>query len=432
MSFQGPVNIKIGGNLGGRARSTDAIMAIVAAMPAAVVDGFQFGTAYRLMSLQDAEDLGLNAAYDANEDSRMHYHISEFFRNNPGGILWIYGVEREDDTTPGWADLITAAKTLMLHEDVKREPRVIGIVYDHTAAEVTYDGGFEDGVVDAATLAQAMIAELFAQAIYVDGIVLEGRGCQYPLTDLENLRLLSAPNVSICAAQDPAIVALDDENENMLNHAAVGAALGMISQRKVSEDMGSVDIVNKPDSRKGTENYTLTDVLAERWLSANLSGGTPFNSLTMADQAKLEEFGVIFAGKYEGYPGIYFSGSHTCVALTDDFCYIERNRVWNKAARLLRSALIPKLKSEVPVTESGQIAPSTIAAWEVAVERKLNPMRTANEISGFSFKIVQEDEEGNPINFLAGEPIITRLGVTPNGIAKEIKNEIGFVNPNNQ
>lgn len=430
MSFQGPQNIKIGGNLGGRARSADAIQALVIAAPTAVVDGFQFGTAYRLMSVQEAEELGLNAAYDANEDSRIYYHITEFFRNNPGGILWILGVEREDDATPGWQELINAAKGLMLNESVKREPRVIGIAFDRTVATPTYTGGFETGVTAAVPLAQTMVNDLFAQAIYVDGVVLEGRGLQYPLTDLANLRQLNAPNVSICAAQDPKVVSLDPDNANMNQHAAIGAALGMISQRKVSEDMGSVDIAVKPDSRKGQENYTLTDELAERWLSANLSGGTPFNTLTLSDQSKLNEYGVIFAGKFEGYPGIYFSGSHTCTLVTNDFSYIERNRVWNKAARLVRAALIPKIRSEVPVTEEGKIAATTVASWETAVERNVGQMLTASEISGMSFSIVQEDEEGNAINFLAGEAIITRLGVTPNGIAKEIKNEIGFVNPN--
>src|SRR5690606_1709534 len=72
----------------------------------------------------------------------------------------------------------------------------------------------------------------------IDNVMLEG----LPAADvvgvnaLPDLRALTAGNVSVCIAQDPAIAAIDGAYEN---YVAIGAALGMLSVRQVNENLGS-------------------------------------------------------------------------------------------------------------------------------------------------------------------------------------------------
>ena len=81
---------------------------------------------------------------------------------------------------------------------------------------------------------------------------------------------------------------------------------------------------------------------------------------------------------------MYFSGSATCCTKTSDYAYIENNRVWNKAARLIREALAPFLKGKVKKDPStGYIKATTIAHWErVCAKASIERMEAENDISG--------------------------------------------------
>lgn len=372
MGFTG-VNInKQNGGLGRRNSSKDAIMALVVGMPIVGTTAV-LNTAYRLLQASDAEALGVNEAFDANNDLLAYNAVKEFFTYCPDGVLYLI---------PTTAGLEASA---MLEEDAlkaalrtQKNIKSIGVM-GATSTVTPLEAEVE--------VIQAVVDAFAAEHNYIDAIILEGLAdaATLAIAAYPDLRAKKAPNVSVCIAQDPAVASIDAA---YANSATVGAVLGMLAVRRVNENIGSLDILSKPDGSKGDQDYPLTVTGTDRFAAAALSDGTPFEDLTPAEIKELTNKGYIFAGAFDGYGGIFFNGSPTAVEKASDYAYIENNRVWNKAARLIRTTLIPKVKGVVkkdPTT--GFIKATTVSAWQGLLNKAMETMVVDDEISGFSFYI---------------------------------------------
>ena len=256
-----------------------------------------------------------------------------------------------------------------------------------------------------------MVNKFREDHLYIDAVILEGVGKYInAIADAVDLRKLDAENVSVVIAQDPARAAKD---EAYRTHAAVGSALGMLSVRYVHENMGSVDI----------ENYPLTDKLNGLWLDAALSNGKPFSQLSVSDQKKLTEQGYIFVGSFQGYAGFFFSNSCTCTEADSDYAYIEYNAVWNKAARIIRNTLLPRVRSKVKADPStGYISNTTISSWDALVKSALETMVTSEDIADFDIYI-------NPKQMaVSDKPFNIKVKLVADGIVHEFEIDLGFTN----
>lgn len=419
MAFKGVVNTKLSGGLGRRNPSTDSVVGLV--MGGVATANIALGVVKKLIQKEDAEALLLNAAYDSTNGVRVYEHIQQFFEFCPDGTLYIMIVAK--GTTQ--AQMCTFAndyvKKIVLDPISNRTIKLVGTVLNPaTAYAPVTTNGIDVDAEAAIPLAQALVDALAAEFVYIDGIVIEGRNVSGTIGDLLDLRTKTAQNVSVCIGTDPFIVAL---NADYAGSASVGTALGGLAVRKVSEDLGSVDIARKPQIKKGQPNYSLTNEANGTWLTAALTSGVLFSSLTAAEKQLLTDKGYIYVGAYEGYPGLYFNEGPTCVEAASDYSYINMNRVWNKAARYVRTALIPKMNSEVEVTDAGAIESDTISEWVGAANRELDKMKADEEVSSYIFYIDPAQ------NVLGGDPIITKLTIVPKGIARKIENELGFTNP---
>lgn len=371
MGFRGVRINKQNGGLGRRNTNTDAVMCLVVGMP---ISGtlLKRNKAYRLLQSSDAEALKLNAAFDANNEVLIYNEIKDFFTYCPDGVLYLIPT----------AESLTGDKILQqkeVQEAIKSERTIksIGVLgATTTLTEI-------DEIVESV---QLVVNNFVKENNYLDAVILEGKsGGSLSISNYKNLRSKKAPNVSVSIAQDPAIASIDPAYSK---YASVGAVLGMLAVRQVNENLGSVDILNKPDNAKGTRDYSLTVLGTNKYASAALSDGTPFDALTRVEIDELTNKGYIFAGAFDGYGGIFFNGSPTCVEQASDFAYIENNRVWNKAARLVRTTMIPRVKGIVKKDPStGFIKATTISAWEGLLNKAMETMLIDNEISGFDFYI---------------------------------------------
>ncbi|MBN2262528.1 MAG: hypothetical protein JW735_06440, partial [Prolixibacteraceae bacterium] len=328
MSFKGIQITKAQGGLGRRTANNDAHFGLVAGGVATAK--LALGTVAKLIQLTDAEDLGITESYDTANGVLLHYHIREFFRLCPGGTLYIMlvtkGTAQSDmvETADGYINKLISS------DEAEGKIKYIGIVMNpgvYTPVYPATNKGVSADILSAIAKAQATVEWLKSERnYYLDGIMVEGRDLDPDNTigSLEDLRTLNAPNVSVVFGADAAVLAIQ------ANTAAVGAAMGMLAQRKVSECLGSVDVANKSEAQKGQEYYSLSDTANGYFLKASLSSGKSVAELTKTEKAALTDKGYIYAGYYEGYPGIYFSDSPTCVAADNDYAYIENNRVWNK------------------------------------------------------------------------------------------------------
>lgn len=334
----------------------------------------------RLASLEDAEALGITADYDVNGQS-VFYQIQQFFRMNPSGDLYIMAT-----TATSYEEI--AGKAMDMQEKANGNIRQMAVIY---SGATTF----------AQTQAAVLKAQTEADLAYKDympfEIILEGKGFTVDAPSLEGS---DAENVSVVIAMDV------EKARTYKNTAAVGLALGAISKAKVSENIAWI------------EKFNLT---GEGFAKAGFVGGEEIKTLgTLGD---LNEKRFIFARTHTGLPGVYFNDSATCTTGTSDFAYVENNRTINKATRLLRTALLPKLASPVLVDIDGKLPQSVSKSFEGLCRSALEGMVANQEVSAFDVYVDPKQ------NILATSELKVKAEITPIGTARKIMVDLGFKNP---
>lgn len=420
MSLEGPNIIKIGGGLGQQAPSDRNVGSLILANGYAVATTFPLGATKELNSIDDAAALGLSAATDANAATATTacawYHIDEFFRVNPDGRLFVHNGNdvpvADIFAVDGPADALLAASD--------NSVRYMGLVFGFDPSDTLVNtSGFAADVLIAAAAAQVWISARAAVNIYIDAIVIEGVDAS--LTPID-LKALDAPQVIIATACDHGYMAQFGDPA-FLSTAAVGTVLGSIGVRMLSESIASVVLERYPSTARGQANYSLVDTRKNRWLKVGLSSGELVVDVPDARLKLMKKNAYCFADRFIGYQGIYFNSEATCTLVTDDFNTVHANRVWNESARGIRRALIPRMSSRIRISPSGPIDPATIADWDAACKRELEVLLKEDEIADFTFTMDPNQD------VIAQGKVRCRLRVVPQGIAKAIEAEIGFLNP---
>ncbi len=383
---------KRNGGLGRRFPSGDAISGLVA-NGVAVVGGVQLNTTYRLKSVKDALLLLILPAYDSDNSVLVYEHISEFFRVNPNGDLYLQLVAK----SMSYVDMLditntNSAKKLLIEADgtIKQ----LGIAYN-PATSVT---DFSDTLL-AVTKAQELATEEYAQHRPVQ-IVLEGKG--FDLTSTTDLRAMNAKNVSVMIGQAIPVLAQDP------TYSAVGTLLGVVSLAKVNENIAWVERFNMYGGR----------------LTATSIGGVNLSAVSEGKKEILNDYGHIFFIKHTGRAGFYLNDSHTCTIITDDYAYVESNRVIDKGARAIRQALLPKLNAPVLVdTDTGRLSPEVVKYYESLSRKALEAMISNGELSGADVFV-------DPFqDIIATSEFQVEFDLIPTGTNRKIKAILGFSNP---
>ncbi len=426
---------KLSGGLGRRNPEQDMVSGLL--FSGLETSSLKFDTIKRIASLEDAEALGIDESYDINGQS-AYYQIQQFFRMNPSGDLYVMlvGTEVYGDTVK---------KAMSMQEKANGNIRQMAIIFsgDTTFAQTK----------DALAIAQEQ-----ADLAYTDympfEIILEGKGFNAAVeTDSPSLALLNSENVSVVIAMDvekafeqkliqqytnkayilksgeelvPSQNSSDIYNvrdadglkkdgsavlefafqESYKNTDAVGLALGALSKAKVSENIAWI------------EKFNLT---GNGFAKPGFVGGKEIKSL--GDLRTLNEKRYIFTQTHTGLAGVYFNDSHTCTTGTSDFAYIENNRTVNKATRLLRTALLPKLASPVLVDIDGKLPQSVSKSFEDLCRNALEGMVANQEVSAFDVYVDPKQ------NILATSELKVKAEITPIGTARKIMVDLGFKNP---
>ncbi|MGC4130070.1 MAG: DUF2586 family protein [Bergeyella sp.] len=404
--LQGTTFKKKNGGLGRTAPTNDSVSLLVVAMSIAG-STLVYGQAKELIQPEDAEVFGITEAFDANNQTLAYHHISENFRLAPESTLYILPVEANSTIQ---SKINVTISTLKKHRSIK------GVGF----AGFTNDLSTIPAEVD--SIQTLLVDEAAKEGIDLDYVIIEGKGTDAPIliNNFVDLRTKAAPNISVVIAQDKDIAALDSEYSN---YAAVGAALGMINVRNVAENIGSVDVEKKPIDSRSYETYPLTDSGTGRFVNVGISTGQSIDELTDVQLKSLNAKGYIFAGQYEAEADFYFSNSPTCVSIASDYSYIERNRTWNKAKRLIAKTLLPKVKAKVPKDpQTGFVKSTTVSNWETLLEKALDSMVTSEEVTGYDLFLdnKQYPDETTPFK--------VRCSLVAFGIVHTFEIELGYTN----
>ena len=397
------INRTIGG-LGRIGANADGICGLV--ITGAAASGLALGVAKRLGSLNQAKALGVDASYDTTNSTRTYYHVSEFFRLNPKGVLWLMLVAGSNSMTDICLKTNAFAKRLLT--EANGEIRCLGVAVH---SETTAGAGLDADVLAAITNAQGLADEEFTEHRPVD-IVSEGIGYTGNATTATDLRTLGSRDITVVIGQDGSRTDAADY------WASIGAVLGAYSRRGgVNESIGWVAKQNLSSEGEGV------------FLSAKLSDGVAVKDVPKADLDTLADKGYLFGIPYAGYAGIYWWGSPTCISITDDFAVIQNNSVLKKAVRICRNVMLPNIQRPLKVdAATGRLRADMKAHFEAEIRQAITK-DMQGEFSDLSTLIVDPayDEDNAPYPAINQDNTLRFvIGIVPDGTAVEIVGQIGL------
>ena len=332
----------------------------------------------------------------------LHYHISEFFRLAPGATLFVMAVATLDGT-------FTEIKQLQQHTGGKL--RRVGIAQPDVALAT---------VITQAATVNAVCTELAGLNMPLTAI-LTGYVTSANIASLADLHTQNCPRVGICLAQDGGGYGAYLQSVNAAQSiGAMGALLGALAKRRVSDSIGWVEKYNVvttayPKNLTGGEQQALElDVPA-------LCDGTLISDLTPAQLQSINDKGYILLFKHVGYSGTYWNDAFAAIAATSDYAYLENRETMDKACRGVHQALLPQISGPAYVDPAtGNLAESTCKRLEALAEVPLEQMVRDGELSGYAVSI----DPTQPVLSTSKLEVVIKL--VPVGVLREITVTIGF------
>lgn len=378
------------GGLGRPLPGEDHISGLMYYRPSLTARPAGFGTDAEktVFSLAEAEALGITQA--SSDYGRLWYHVSEYFRVQPRGVLHL-GIydDPADFAAHDYAEVVT------LQQFAQGKIRQLGV--------------YLDGVNGVNT---AILAALHARAValYADHmpmVVLAAFDLHaVALAGLPDLRTSTAYYVSVVIAQDGAATGAAIYDADEVSPTALGAALGSMALAQVHESIGW--------PRKFRPSETELDVAA-------FGNGDLFSAMSSAAMDTLHDKGYIFLRKFVGLSGSYWNDAPTAIAASSDFAYQEANRTIDKAVRLAYAALIQEVNGPVLVDpETGQLSESYTEYLKGVSDTALAQMAQDGELSGFQTLINPEQ------NVLATSTIEVTIELVGIGVSRTLQVNIGL------
>jgi hypothetical protein len=330
---------------------------------------------------------GIDTAATFSKMAVWHYHISEFFRVQPKGELYLHF---SNSTTWDFSELQT------LQDFSGGKIRQVGVL----AYERTFSAGD--------TSAIQTVCNTLASQHKPMSVILSENMIGSVLTNLADLNAYSNNNVSVIIGQDGAgqgnYLFITNSQTNSIG--MIGATLGAVSLSKVSEDIAWV---SKYNMSNGIELDTI-----------NFADGTPIKTTAQNLLNKLDNQRYIFLIKYVGIAGSYFNDSHCAVTVTSDYAYIENNRTIDKAIRGVYSSMLPNLNSPLVLNADGTLTDTTVAYFTSQASTNLDQMVRDVELSAYGVTIDPRQ------NVLSTSTLVITIKLVPIGVARNIIVNIGF------
>lgn len=337
----------------------------------------------------------------------IHYHVSEFFRMQPGGVLWI-----------GLYDYTAAYDAT----DIKD-------VQDFAEGQIRNFGVYLQNTYAASfvTSSQTVVDGLFLEDKQVDNVYIASDLSATTISALTDVTALSSENCSVVLMEDGGGEGYRLTGVVGKSITSLGTILGAKALASVHENCGWVSKFNLAGFNSDyntTENDTLNFATGETYATQPVSVVGDANTPPL-----LTTYGYHWAKKYSAVTGSYLDTTPTCILASSDFARTERNSVMNKAIRLVRTNETPLVNSPLYVeADTGVLDYATIQTFKNAAFEALEQMARDGEIN--------TNADGNlPSNSVvidADQDVISNaevqltINIVPVGTAETISNTIGF------
>ena len=382
----------LNGLLGSVPENQDGLLALLVLGATAVSTTFELGKAYRLVTAEDLNALGITT----NNNARIVGLVKQFYAEAEEGTpVYLIGLAATSMTTV--LDVDNGPMKAIL-QGLRGALRGL-IVASASTATATVTDGIDPDVLTAMPKAQAL-AVWAADSLYAPiFVILEGRHFT-SATDAPDLKSLAYNRVGVF---------IGDVVTASIN-AAVGTLAGRIAMAPVQRNIGRV----------------ASGALAPLEMFIGSSAVDQAMSVVDALYAK----GYICPRIYVGLPGYYLVDDPLAVAGTDDYAHLTARRTVDKAARIAYITMLQFLLDEIEVNTDGTMQQPVLKSWQAAVEDAINAqMSAAGELSivdGSGCKFFIDPTQ----NVLATSKVEGTLKVRPFGYAREIVVNIGFLTTN--
>lgn len=364
-----------------------------------------------LYTLKAAENLGVTAQYDIDEEVLVHYHLKEIFRINPSAEVHLMLIDQATTLADIFDPAEEYAKKLLREADGRI--RALGVAIN-TASPTAFSA--IEAIIGNA---QALADSEFQEHRPVD-ILIEGKNLPSDLSTAPDLTALAAPDVSVVVGMDGTQADLDAA---FAGHAAIGTALGSYAKNAIHESIA------------WAAKNNLTKEALEAFVDIRLSNNDNVQQVSATDLDTLNDKGYIFVRTFAGYPGSYWNNDPTCTQNASDYSRIYLNRTIKKAIRITYQTCVPRVNSPLRIdAATGRLDKVTKAAIEADV-RSAVAGAMAGQISGEPLVIAdpEVDEDGNLFpGILTDSTLRVMVGIIPFGKAEQVVAYIGFINPATQ
>lgn len=363
------------------------------------------------MDSDDADDFELEYEQDSAINALI-YHVSEFFRMNPNGTLYI-------GLVPDTAD-VTAASITALQNYTDGKIRQVGILTPALTNLAGYQS--EAGTLESnhKPLSIVIVPTGFTFSVSCTPASSAGTDGKYHNTlditktavnDMKVSSLKDVANTKVAGGRANVSLLIGTDLDETLgaklgtykSYGCIGTCLGAISKAAVNECIAWVQKFPLGLAKPG------------------LISGEAINTVSEANQNDLNANHLIFARLHVGIADCYFNDSWTLDLDTSDYCYIERVRTIDKACRGVRANLLPYLNAPLRVdAETGKLDEPTLAFLQTTAGAALKEMEKADELSGY---VVEIDPDQNVIATSTLNVVIKQV---PTGVMRNVAIKIGF------
>lgn len=352
--------------------------------------GFASTAVQKVFSLAEAETLGI--AQSSSGHGVEWYHISEYFRANPEGELWIGYF-----AVPGGSYTFAEISTMIIAAGGEiRQLGVYANALTFASTQCTTIQAIWAGLDDAYKQFSILYTANMSAITAVTG-----------WSAVTDLRTLTAKKVSVIISQDGGGAGKALYVSKGYSITTLGAHLGLISKASVEQSVGNPQNFNASD---GTE----LEVLA-------LANGDLITALTSTSLGGLKDKGYTIMRKYApDISGSYSERVPTAISATDDYAWVEVVRAVDKAIRLIRSVMIPQLQATVAVKADGTLRDDVVGYFQDLAQTPLDQMTADGEISA-GLATVDPTQD-----ILSTSTLTVAVAIVPIGIAEQIIVNIGL------
>ncbi|MFE3849085.1 DUF2586 family protein [Flavobacterium sp. LB3P45] len=381
------------GNLGVVATSPDGISVIVAS--ATANGSFALDTPYTVFSLKEAETLGIIAGI-ANYE--LHKTIKEFYAEaGEGTELWIYGVAK----TLTLDELIAESEAVLMASN--RRIRFVICKYAPSVAEVVVAAGIRTGLPATLAAAQAIADDFTENKIHPVIFIIEGYNYTGIAQDLIGFGITTYNRVAVM---------IGDTETRTGATASKGAAVGVLGGR-LAKNQVHVNAGRVKDGALKALQFFILDTPVEQ---VNIDA--------------LYDKGFITTCTHVGKSGYYIVDDHLACTVEDDYHFITRRRVIDKAFVLANSTLTNYILDDFNLVDGGKLSPIDARTIEAAIERTIaQEMSVKGELS---IDVTKANDTGVKVlvditNNVASTGIIKgKISVKPKGYGRFLEFTIGY------